>query len=367
MSASAEKKTDLQLRFQGNTAEYHEIPAEVLADSIEALQKIIYILAMEHEGRYVKERLRFSNEMASRYTVLCQIPEPGSYAQPFHISALKDDLTSVEDTSIVEDLFVKILSFLSERDVDGLMSVVSDSKLRMSLINTFRSMVPKVGSGFSLLVERVTNNRDLQTFVLDSKAALYLREIAEKADHKNIRQTVTGRLEKIDFGERKVTIIYAPTNRELSCTYDDGIEEMLLENRRELVQVTGVVTLDGLDNPQRMTDVNLISYLDLTPFEISQFEIYDEIFQFKQATSLDITLDESEQLLVIEDEAISLNVFAQTREELWEDLKEQIWILWHEYALGDDDELSPFALKLKERLLSFVEVHTLLQGETNGS
>lgn len=355
---------DLQLKFQGNTADNHIIPATVLADSIEALQKVIYILAMVHEGRDINERLRFSNEMASRYTVLCEIPEESSYAQFFHIGALKKDLISIEDISQVQSSFLTSLSFISNRDTDSLMSVVPESKLRISLINAFRSMVPKVGSGFSISVESA---KSAQKTLLDERSALYLREISEKADHKIIRQTITGRLEKIDFGERKVTIIYAPTNRALSCTYDDGIEEMLLENRRELVQVTGIVTLDELDNPQRMTDVNLISYLDLSPFELSDFEINNQVFKFIQPISLDINLDDSEQLLLIEDESIMLNVFAQTREELWEELKEQIWVLWREYALENDNELSPPAIKLKQRLLNYIKVAPLIQEAANGA
>jgi len=79
---------DFQLRFQGNAAERHQLPAEVLASSIEALQKIVHILAMSHEDHAIQERVRVPEKIASRYTVLCDIAVEGSYSQPFHIGAL---------------------------------------------------------------------------------------------------------------------------------------------------------------------------------------------------------------------------------------------------------------------------------------
>lgn len=349
-----EPAPDFQLRFRGSTAEHHQMPAEVLAASIEALQKIVHILAMEHESRGAVERLRIPETIAARYAVLCDVPAEGSYAQPFQIGALKPDLITLQDLGSVREDFVRAISALYSQQTEKLLSVASDRVLRKRLITAFRGLLPKAGSGFSVTLDDF-KTQGPTSYLFADRHALYLRQVSERADERHVPQTVTGRLDKIDFGERSVTIIYPPTSRQLKCTYDEGSEEMLLEQRRALIQVTGIVALDEDDNPQRVTDVQAISYLDLSPFEIEEFEFDNFRLRFRAPLTLSLQLDESEQLLCIEDEDWSLNVFAPSREQLWEELREQMEMLWTEYAREADVNLSAPALALKQRLLAGME------------
>jgi hypothetical protein len=66
---------------------------------------------------------------------------------------------------------------------------------------------------------------------------------------------------------------------------------------------------------------------------------------------LEPTLDESEQLFVITDDSLNLNVYAQTREQLAEDLESELFFLWDEYAKEDSQNLTPKANRLKQELL----------------
>jgi len=345
---------DFQLRFRGSTAEHHQMPAEVLAASIEALQKIVHILAMEHESRGTIERLRIPETIAARYAVLCDVPAEGSYAQPFQIGALKPDLITVQDLASVRDDFVQAMSALYSQQTEKLLSLASDRVLRKRLIAAFQRLVPKAGSGFSLSLDDFKTQLPT-SYLFADRHALYLRQVTARADERHVPQIVTGRLDKIDFGERSVTIIYPPTSRQLKCTYDEGSEEMLLEHRRALIQVTGIVALDEDDNPQRVTDVQAISYLDLSAFEVEAFEFDHFQLRFRTPLTLALSLDESEQLLCIENEDWGLNVFADSREQLWQELREQMEMLWLEYAREDDDQLSAPALALKQRLLAGIE------------
>ena len=45
----------------------------------------------------------------------------------------------------------------------------------------------------------------------------------------------------------------------MECVYDDAIEDLLIENRRDLIQVTGLIVLDdaGAPSPMSMTSGNL--------------------------------------------------------------------------------------------------------------
>jgi hypothetical protein len=164
-------------------------------------------------------------------------------------------------------------------------------------------------------------------------------------------QTVSGRLIKIDFGARKLTLLYPATNRELDCFYDEALEELLLENRREMIQVTGRVVLDQDDLPVRIIDVENIAELDLSPFNVSEFQSPTGRIVLDPPRTLFPTLDETGQLLCIDCPELGISAFAPTREELLDELADEIETVWREYALERDEMLTEKALELKGRLL----------------
>lgn len=49
---------------------------------------------------------------------------------------------------------------------------------------------------------------------------------------------------------------------------------------------------------------------------------------------------------------IGLDAFAETREELAVEVKRQLGMLWKEYALADDSELTASAQQVKRNLLA---------------
>jgi hypothetical protein len=165
-------------------------------------------------------------------------------------------------------------------------------------------------------------------------------------------RTVTGRLEAISFGEHKLTIIYQPKSRPLECFYDEDIELMLLENRRDLIQVTGRVLMDDDSHPKRIDEVEQIRDLDLSPFVLREIEGRDVCLRPRSTFSFLPALTDDEQFLCLEHAPWSLDVFAATRAELFAELKEQMLMLWMEYARERDDALSEPAKRIKRQLLA---------------
>lgn len=105
----------------------------------------------------------------------------------------------------------------------------------------------------------------------------------------------------------------------------------------------------------RVSSDNAAVSLDLSPFELQEVDLENSRLRFREPLVLKPFLDGSSQLLVIENEDWELSVFAPTREQLWEELREQIAMLWREYAQEDDDVLSPPALTFKRYLLRHIE------------
>jgi len=97
--------------------------------------------------------------------------------------------------------------------------------------------------------------------------------------------------------------------------------------------------------------------IDLSnPILIEEF-CYNKInFKFRKGKySFPILFDHTSHYYVINDDFLNVHVFAITKKDLAEELKEQIYVLWQEYALEKDSVLTEEAINIKKHLLENIE------------
>jgi hypothetical protein len=186
-----------------------------------------------------------------------------------------------------------------------------------------RTLLPRHGDpwaiGFTV--------QDHPEVVVTAKAARTVEAWVSQDDADTI-MTVTGQLIRIDFDQFKVVIRYAPRCRELECVYLPDIEDTIVENRREPIQVTGRCTLDADGHPVRLANVTRIEPVDLSPMTFDLVEHDGRSLRLDPPLTVVPTLDDSEQLYVISDDELGLHLFAQTREQLAEELAEHLVFSW---------------------------------------
>ena len=95
---------------------------------------------------------------------------------------------------------------------------------------------------------------------------------------------------------------------------------------------------------------NQIEPVDLSPMTFDLVEYGGRSLRLNPPLTVVPTLDESEQLYVISDDELGLHVFAQTREQLAEELAEQLVFSWDAYATEDPSRLTESAQRLRETL-----------------
>lgn len=77
----------------------------------------------------------------------------------------------------------------------------------------------------------------------------------------------------------------------------------------------------------------------------------------RRGVAIPIAAEESDGMHTARAENIGLDAFAETRAELAAEVKAQLAMLWKEYAMADDAELTESARRVKRNLLaSFEEV-----------
>lgn len=79
------------------------------------------------------------------------------------------------------------------------------------------------------------------------------------------------------------------------------------------------------------------------------------VLRFRKPLRLTPTISEAGRFLLAEEPKLGISLHAETREELVAELADQIDLLWHEYALEKDENLSVSARELKRVWLQAVE------------
>lgn len=113
-------------------------------------------------------------------------------------------------------------------------------------------------------------------------------------------------------------------------------------------------TIDG--HPTKLTDVTRIEPVELSPIILQEISWLGRKFIFKNPLRLIPTMDEdTSQLFMVEEPSIGIHVFAYTRDDLVNEINEQILMMWDEYAQANVEDLTSDAQYLRKQLLNQIE------------
>lgn len=325
-----------------------EVPVSLLIQSLGTLEELIHLFAFQEEGNVLRHRFRPNADLLARYELRMQVPKTGSYAMAGTLTSQRPELYDAEKHGHVVHSFQEFGKAIQSGRREQYAHIVPESRLRERILRDFSSLCPPAGSGYSIELLNGTG----AGFTLTEATQQAIDEAISTPQDREEMQTVTGKLDAIRFNERKLDLFYSPKRRKLECNYSDELEPMLWENRRDLIQVRGKVILDLDGHPERIDDVEEIMELDLSPFRLTVFTLAAGALNLRETLLLQPYLSEDEQLLCLEHEPWDLLVYAQTRQELSQELRAHMAMLWSEYAMEDDIALDGPALALKQRLLS---------------
>ena len=339
----------IEFHFKGGSADAHQLPVELMINLLNNIRELTYLIVAQKQGITYNERFNPSKKIRDNYIIKCELPKEGSYTQAVSFDYIGDEL--LFEPLKPGEYIKELLGFIVESAELKINQLFPNVKLRSKALSCIREAFPKPDNNIFLEIfdsKNVTDSRFIQknlTTIIDRTQAAV----------EEYMTAVTGRLVSIDFEERKIIIIHPTTKRELECYYNEDIEDMLFENRRQLVQIIGVVTLDDNEQPKKITDVVSIQEIDLSPIDFNDIDYGEKKLHFKDSFILTPTLDNSEQLYTINYPELGLELFSYTRQEITNDVKSDIVYLWEEYAKVEDDTLTEDAKILKKKLLSAIE------------
>lgn len=342
----------LEFHFKGGIADGQQLPVDCMINLLSNIKELVYLIVSQSQGIAYNERFKPSKEIKDNYLVKCEVPQVGSYAMPIEIDYVGQELPL--DPVKPGEKIQQVMKWVVDDEEEKIIHLLPNPKMRVRALSCVRNALPQATDG--IFVEVAANDNVPQAI----NSRIVQRKITPIIDKtqdvvEEYMTVVTGRLASIDFDEKKIVINHPVTRKALECFYNEEIESMLFDNRRQLVQITGSVVFDDNEQPKKITDVVNIQEVDLSPIEVDTIICDDRRLHMKNHLTLQPVLDDSEQLYTVEYPELGISAFAYTRQELTEEIEDDICYLWEEYALANDAELSEDALLLKHHLLSAIE------------
>lgn len=351
MADTGNSRARLQFRFSRASDDRPAVPVSVLIQTLESAQRAIWLIALASEQKDVRLRARIPAEIEQRYQLKCETPEPGSYILPAFVESTQPRLATMDQVEAVLTRMEDVARALQSHDRELVATYLPDSSIRKRVVDAFQKLAPKAGSGW-----RLDFSRNGTTVRMDDGWQRSVRRMYAPAETEPERETVNGELIQVHFADRQITIQPIGSTLQLKVTYPEAMEDFLLENRREVIQVTGRVSRNEDGELKSIFDPESIAPLDLSPLEIDEVESDGLRLRFQQTARFEPHLDEeNSQFLRIEDARLGVDIFAGTVSDLIEELASDLIALWREYAKAPDAELAPKALDLKFRLLEALE------------
>lgn len=340
-------KQEFCLHFEGENVfvRHHELPASALIQAVEALQRIVHLLAHNYEGLEIKQRLRLSRDMEGKYPVVLGVPKQGGYMLPYSIGNPQFGLLAPQDIEAVLKQHNDVLTAIERNDESAFKRAVPVAQVRKSIISELKKMQPPKHTGLYVSVETKLGDKLLNGCNVTDRLEPILPEEMPRSIHPRI---VTGRLDALEFQTRTLKL-QLQNGKSLQGSYGDDFEPILLENPREFIQVRGEAILNDDGSLKSLINIAEIIEIVTEPLEIMGFELGVIYFAAKSPLSFAVTFDPEDSLYTASGDYHIL-VSGETRDELEKEVEDALAFLWNEYVETDVTSLTKDAIALRETL-----------------
>lgn len=342
-------KQEFCLHFEGENefVRHHELPASALIQAVQALQRIVHLLAHNYEGLEIKQRLRLSRDMEGKYPVVLGVPKQGGYMLPYSVGNPLFELLAPQDIEAVLRQHNDVLAAIESNDENAFKRAVPVAQVRKLIISELKKMQPPKHTGLYVSVETKLGD----TLLNGRNVADRLEPILPKEMPPSIHpQNVTGRLDGLEFQTRTLKL-QLPNGRSLQGFYGDDFEPILLENPREFIQVRGEAILNDDGSLKSLNNISEIIEIVTEPLEIAGFELKTDYFAAKSPLSFAVTFDPEDSLYTASGDYHIL-VSGENRDELAKEVGDALAFLWNEYVETEVTNLTKDAIALRDKLLT---------------
>ena len=335
---------ELRLHFDGPMAGGHMLPAEVLVNSIEQLQRIVHLLAKERRGQPAGQRLRVSADIKERFGLICKVPITGGYTLPVSIGSSarpgRDD-----EVIAVAERFQEVSASLAS-DGTAFEDLVPDAEYRHLLVATYNAIQPPSHLDLELTIEDGQGNAIMRPGHLQDLPG-HRSKLApvDPTDHGRL----VGTLVRMEFAKRSIALEYR--GRLMVATYAAEAETALLDHPRGLIQVRGNICYDTAGEPISIAEIDEVAEVDESAMDVEVVVHRGVRYVATPPLRFDVAFDRADALYDLQG-PFHILLSADSREELADALEAELHMLFADYADEDPAGLASDAKELREQIRS---------------
>ncbi|WBO58613.1 MULTISPECIES: hypothetical protein [unclassified Acidocella] len=347
----AEKPDNIELKFNGESVRrLNGAPADAVIASLNALQRMVYIIGMMSEGRILSERLKPTAKVRQEYAIVCHAPEKGSHVQPFNVASQNGAFTPA--TVAARKKLLEALKAFDSGNEEVVKQVLPNARERWFMAKAALGLLPSEDSDLEITVR--AGSRGPFNFKAE-RARTVLAKYKTGSPPEIDEEVVAGKLQAIDFS-RTILAIKPSNQATIRIDYPLSTEEWLKQNVRKRLKITGRPKINQKGDIASFKEVYSVTELEPTLEAISSFQSGSQTIQANRTLSIPVTLNWKDKIFSFQDSLLGIDAFALTYDKLRESVLEELDILWRHYALAPDDELDAEAQSVKVALLSRFKV-----------
>ena len=343
----AENDTDLELKFDGAPVQrLHGAPAEAVIASLNALQRMIYIIGMRAEGRALSERLKPTIKVKREYAVVCRAPRKGSHIQPFAIASQTGEMS--RSSFAAREKLLATLRALDSGEEARLEAVIPNARERWFLAKAATGLLPSEGSGLEVMIRAGSRG----PFAFKAERARNLLSAYDTPRPPAIdEETVAGKLRAIDY-QQTIMTIKPGSDPALRMDYPLPLESWLQTNVRKRLKISGRPKINARGDISSFDEIYSVVELEPHLQPIDRFTSGGKSLGTNRPISLPVTVHWADRLFSFADHRLGIDVVVDNVSELRDGVLSELDLVWRQYAQADDDELDEEALEVKRHLLS---------------
>jgi hypothetical protein len=343
----ADKETDLELKFDGGPVRLlHGAPAEAVIASLNAIQRMVFIIGMRAEGRALSERLKPTIKVKREYAVVCRSPRKGSHIQPF---AVASQTGGPSGSSIAaREKLLATLRALDSGEEARLEAVIPNARERWFLAKAATGLLPPEESGLEVMIRAGSKG----PFAFKAERARGLLSAYDTPRPPAIdEETVAGKLRAIDY-QQTIMTIKPGQDPALRMDYPLPLEGWLQANVRKRLRISGRPKINARGDISSFDEINTVVELEPHLEPIDRFQSGSRWFGTNRPITLPITVYWADRLFAFADAKLGIDVVVNDVGDLRSGVLSELDLIWRQYAQAKEEELDEEAREVRRTLLS---------------
>lgn len=328
-----------------------DVAIVTIADFFQHLQNILYLVGDEVVDNEYRERGKFPANVKENCSLVLKNISLGSIEAEVELSSpqvglpLEDSLGTFGEQAI--SMAAETFKIIREDDniYEDLSEIIKNESRKRKILGEYHDMWPKFDSKYLFNIGFGGTELNL----MDSQRRPKIVE-ALTTEPEPEEQAIVGRLFGFWLDKKREIKIDTPIGKFL-CKYPPELQSDIIQKAGKMVSISGKILQQNKISINSEFSINTIDHL---PFR--QITINNKAYTLKEPIMLDVDYDINHDKYIISHDDIKLLVVSSKLSDAFEEIDEQLNILWDEFVKEDERNLTSAAIEYRNKLINYLEL-----------